>query len=201
MHNEPVQDAKRVAQAVCALAANYAIACDPKASLKRGGWCKPPSGYVKLNVDAAFDWDLLQGAMGAVIRDDRGHMVVAGNKLIDSCYDVLTVEAMALKFGLNMALTAGCNRLIVNSDNLELMEIMNKDGQYAGDAAAIVDDCYHLACEFSSIVFEFCPRESNGVAHELARIARSSLCNEWLDNAPSELLPLLLKDVSLITNE
>ena len=108
---------------------------------------------------------------------------------------------MALKFGLNMALTTRCNRLIGNSDNLELMEIMNKDGQYAGDAAAIVDDCYHLACEFRSIVFEFCPRESNVVAHELARIARSSLCNEWLDNAPSELLPLLLKDVSLITNE
>lgn len=78
---------------------------------------------------------------------------------------------------------------------------MNKDGHYAGNAAAIIDDCYHLACEFSSIVFEFCPREVNAVVHELARIARFSLCNEWLDDAPNELLPLLLKDVSLVTNE
>ena len=157
------------------MAENFIAANSPRPRVCLGGWTRPRTGYVKLNVDAAFDWDLLQGAMGAIIRDDRGHMVVAGNKLIDYCYDVLTVEALALKFGLNTVLTAGCNRLIVNSDNLELMEIMNKDGQYAGDAAAIVDDCYHLACEFSSIVFEFCPRESNGVAHELARIARSSL--------------------------
>ena len=40
--------------------------------------------------------------------------------------------------------------------SLELMEIMTKDGQYAGNSAAIIDDCYHLACEFSSIRFELC---------------------------------------------
>jgi hypothetical protein len=81
------------------------------------------------------------------------------------------------------------------------MEIMNNDGLYVGDVVAIVHDSYHLACEFSSIVFKFCPGELNVVAHELARIARSSCCNEWLDNAPYELVPLLLKDVSLILNE
>ena len=41
----------------------------------------------------------------------------------------------------------------------------------------------------------------NVVAHELARIARILICNEWLGNAPSDLLPLLRKDVSLLTNE
>ena len=78
---------------------------------------------------------------------------------------------------------------------------MDKDGQYGGDAAAIVDDSYHLAYDFSSIAFECCRRESNLVAHELDRTARIWVCNECIDNAPSELLPPLLKDVSLITNE
>ena len=45
-------------------------------------------------------FDMLNGPMGTVIRDDRGHMTVAGNKLVDSCYHVLMAEAMALKFGL-----------------------------------------------------------------------------------------------------
>ena len=49
--------------------------------------------------------------------------------------------------------------------------------------------------------FEFCPREANAVAHELASIARSKFCSEWIEMAPNELLPLLLKDVSVITNE
>ena len=96
--------------------------------------------------------------MGAVIRDDRGHLIVFGNKLIESCYDPLCAEALALKFGLQLSSSVGCNRLVVNSDSLELMEIKNKNGQYGGNAATIIDDCYHLACEFSSIQFEFCPR-------------------------------------------
>lgn len=110
-------------------------------------------------------------------------------------------KPLALKFGLQLSSSARCNRIIVNSDNQELMEIMNEGGQYAGNAAAIIDDCYHLACEFTSIRFEYCPREANGVAHELARAARTSFCSEWLDVAPNALLPLILKDVSVITCE
>ena len=201
VHKEHVEDAKRISQSVRAMAENFVIACDPKAVLKKDGWRKPPNGFVKLNVDVAFDYDALHGVMGAVIRDDRGHFIVSGNKLIESCYDTLSAEALALKFGLQLSSLAGCNRFVVNSDSLELMEIMTKDGQYAGNAAAIIDDCYHLACEFSSIRFEFCPREANAVAHELASVARSKFCSEWIEMAPNELLPLLLKDVSVITNE
>ena len=48
---------------------------------------------------------------------------------------------------------------------------------------------------------EKCPREPNGVAHELALAARFSFCNEWLDVAPNALLLLILKDVNVITCE
>ena len=90
-----------------AMAENFVIACDPKAVLKKDGWRKPPNGFVKLNVDAAFDYDTLHGTMGAVIRDDRGHFIVSGNKLIESCYDPLCAEALALKFGLQLSSSVG----------------------------------------------------------------------------------------------
>ena len=48
---------------------------------------------------------------------------------------------------------------------------------------------------------QFGMREANAVAHELASVARSKFCSEWIEMAPNELLPLLLKDVSVITNE
>ena len=37
------------------------------------------------------------------------------------------------------------------------------------------------------------------VAHELANLAKGPLCSSFFDKAPSELIPLLLSDVTLVT--
>ena len=61
---------------------------------------------------------------------------------------------------LNTCSCASCNKLLRNS--------MNDGGRSMGPAAAIVDDCYHLACDFPNTNFVLCFREWNEVAHELA---------------------------------
>ena len=80
---------------------------------------------MKLNVDASFDHDMLKGTTGAVLRDDKGRFIVGGNGKIDHCADVLIAEALGLKFGLTLAQRAACNRLIINSDNLDVIETMH----------------------------------------------------------------------------
>jgi hypothetical protein len=40
--------------------------------ISRHGWMKPSVGYVKPNVDVAFDADQGSGGSDAVIRDDHG---------------------------------------------------------------------------------------------------------------------------------
>ncbi|XP_037462672.1 uncharacterized protein LOC119334150 [Triticum dicoccoides] len=145
-----------------------------------------------------FDWDEGEGVSpvvsrhACVIGPGHGRTYASGPWHSNSLLHVTQRPHLKEEGGTNPQ-TGMCNRLYINWDNQELLEIMNKDGQYAGDGAAIVDECYHLACELSSIVFEFCFRESNAAAHELASIARVSLCNDLVDNAPSEVLPLLLK--------
>ena len=52
-------------------------------------------------------------------------------------------EALALRFGLNLATTVGCNRIEVNSDSIELIETM-KNGGHSFDLSAF-GDIYHLA--------------------------------------------------------
>ncbi|EMS53087.1 Cytochrome P450 86B1 [Triticum urartu] len=104
---------------IIALTYNFVNASSSKASMKKGGWKCPPRGFVKLNVDASFDLDLLKGTMGAVLRDDKGRFIAGGNGKTDYCADVIMAEALAVKFGLNLAQRAGCNHLIINSDNLE----------------------------------------------------------------------------------
>ncbi|KAM3275123.1 hypothetical protein ACQJBY_043852 [Aegilops geniculata] len=110
-------------------------------------------------------------------------------------------EALALKFGLTLAQRAGCNRLIINSDNLEVIDTMNDGGQPAGAAAAIFDDCFHYACDFIIVRFEHCNREANKVVHELARLARFSLTSGWSEEPLNEIVMILTNDVLLITNE
>ncbi|XBI20605.1 hypothetical protein VPH35_061859 [Triticum aestivum] len=110
-------------------------------------------------------------------------------------------EARALKFGLTLAQRAGCNRIIVNSDNMEVIDSMNDGGQSAGAAAAIFEDCFHYACDFITARFEHCNRETNKVAHELARLARFSLTSDWFEEPLSEIVMFLTNDVLLITNE
>jgi hypothetical protein len=75
---------------------------------------------------------------------------------------------------------------------------MKEEGHSSGVAAAIFDDCYHLASEFPKTIFEHSFRESNCVAHELARVARGTSSHVWFDDPPNFLLPMLLNDVTLI---
>ena len=69
--------------------------------------------------------------------------------------DVLTVEVLALKFGLSLAQRSGCNRLIIKSDNLDVVDIM-KDGRLAGATVVIFYDYFHYACDFIITRFKQC---------------------------------------------
>jgi hypothetical protein len=87
-----------------ALYSNYFAANSPKAT-KRGGWVKPISDHVKVNVDTSFDADQLRGTTGAVIRDCKGNFVAACNTKLDFVFDALSAVAHALKQGLILAET------------------------------------------------------------------------------------------------
>ncbi|XBI83017.1 hypothetical protein VPH35_091580 [Triticum aestivum] len=100
------------------------------------------------------------------------------------------VEALALKFGLTLAQRVGCNRIIINSDNLEVIETMQDGGQSAGAAAAIFEDCFHYACDFRQIL-----------AHELARLARFFSTSDWFEEPLNEIVLILKNDVMVISNE
>ncbi|KAI5003277.1 hypothetical protein ZWY2020_030437 [Hordeum vulgare] len=186
---------------ILALTNNFVNASSPKASMRREGWSYPPRGFVKLNIDASFDHDLLWGTMGAVLRDGKGRFIAGGNNKIDHCTNVLMVEVLALKFGLTLVQKVGCNRLIINSDNMEVIETMKDGGRSAGAAVAIFDDCFRYACDFVATRFEHCNREAKKVAHELARLARFSWAFDWFEEPPVEVVMLLLNDILIISND
>ena len=75
---------------------------------------------------------------------------------------------------------------------------MQDGGNTSGSSAVILDDCFHMAKDFTCVRYEHCHREANVVAHELARFCFSQKVDcIWQDEAPSFILQFLLNDVNI----
>ena len=75
-----------------------------------------------------------------------------------------------------------------------------KDGGYSASAsAAIFDDCKSLWIGFGNVCIDYCNREANLVAHELARVSFNSenSCT-WVDEPPRFILSKLVDDVTIL---
>jgi len=118
-------------------------------------WLKPTYGYIKVNVDACFDVNTLQEMVRAVIRDNHGKFIAATNEKIDLCFDSFTAEAVAVRFGMNLAHTVGCIKIVANSDSLEVVVALI-NGYSSSVASAIFDDCYFMSFDFTRVIYDHC---------------------------------------------
>lgn len=165
----------------------------------RQGWKKPPVGKVMVNVDAGFDENGGCGSVGSVIRDCSGGFLAAAHSFVLHLVDAQMAEAYALKEGLMLAQRIGCNKLIIQSDCMEVVQIMQDRGFSANSAAPIYDECNIMWSGFQEISIEHCSREANQVAHSLAQRARMIRQNcVWDDEAPSCILDELVNDVTFL---
>ena len=198
VHGEEVQSPARSALSISALAANYTHARKKETWVNKERWIKPMEGCVKLNVDAAFHAETPNGAVGAVLRDDRGGFIAASNGKLEHVTDVATAEAFALRHGLLLAQQVGVNKLVVEADCQEVINTMNMGGFTATGAAAVYADCNVLIVGYTSVSFVHCPREANCVSHELARLAVSNPPSLWVEELPASIVRWLVDDVMVI---
>jgi hypothetical protein len=63
----------------------------------------------------------------------------------------------------------GCNKVVLQSNNTQVIDTKKKGGFSVTLFATISEDCELLATSVRDIKFEQCNREANEVAHELAR--------------------------------
>lgn len=138
--------------------------------------------------------------VGVVIRNHADEFVAAANDTLDLVTDIMMAEASVMLLGMELAISWGCSRVVFNCDNTSVIEILNRGERSYGPATEIFEDCFCPMKEFVMISFEHYGRRSNEVAHELARQARFSPVGSWVDSPPLCIFPLLLNDVTLITN-
>jgi hypothetical protein len=104
-------------------------------------------------------------------------------------------EAYAMQDGLSIARV---NKVILQSDNMQVIKTMNNGGFSATTSAAIFDDCISLAAGYRDTSFDHCNREANEVAHKLSRYSFHDHVDQvWDSDPPRCLLPKLINDVTV----
>jgi len=123
VHGENIQQPSKSGLSIATLTKNYKMATI-KGTKERQGWQKPPEKFVKVNIDASFDEGTGNGNTGVIIRDWTGGAIAASHTFLLYLVDAPMAKAFALKEGLLLAQHAGCNRLIVQSDCMEVVKTM-----------------------------------------------------------------------------
>jgi hypothetical protein len=132
-------------------------------------WCKPPSGWLKVNADGAFSAGTGDGGWGYVIRDEAGVLIFTGAGRIHHFRDALHAEVVACTQGVKAAAEKGISKIILETDSLILKQALANDSYKLAEVGRLIFEVKNMIVGgFSSFVCKHVPRNCNKVAHALA---------------------------------
>ncbi|ONI15824.1 hypothetical protein PRUPE_3G063400 [Prunus persica] len=130
---------------------------------KASKWSHPPVGKFKLNVDAAYIPDTGVGGIGAVIRNEKGEVMVATALPLHTATSPKHAEIMALQFGLNFAWDAGFSSILVESDSQTVVNNLNTDEESFAPKGHLIDDVKRSLQQLENATVSFIPSGCNQV--------------------------------------
>jgi hypothetical protein len=118
--------------------------------------------------------------------------LLSNKKLIIGKKSATAAEAITMREGLSLANCLGCNNVQAESDSIETVQACTDEESWSGESSAIFAHFIDLATIIGNVKFQHCPREVNGVAHELARACFSDkLSYNWVDEPPRFIIDRL----------
>ncbi|KAL4314926.1 hypothetical protein AHAS_Ahas15G0133900 [Arachis hypogaea] len=149
-------------------------------------WICPPTNTMKVNVDAAVPHDI-NGGVGVVIRNEMGIIMAAATQAIPYPLEEHEAEAYAAFWGLNFAKDCCFSKVILESDNIEVMGALKQRRCFNSCFGTFITDAISLIRNFRFVEFSHVKREGNKVAHELATLALTTPNCMWMEDAPSHV--------------
>ncbi|KAF7824072.1 putative ribonuclease H protein At1g65750 family [Senna tora] len=155
----------------------------------------PEKGWVKFNVDGARKDSLSLTACGGLARDSEGRFLTSFvHKLGDGT--VLNAELWSMLSALKVAWRAGFKKIVVESDCLTAMKLVNDFVQAMHPCSTILSQIHHWVAFDWEIKFVPVHREGNFAVDALATYAFSwPLGLNVLDDAAAILHQFLLADI------
>lgn len=197
-HGRKVWEPGAAARYISTLLENLAMlktTAKPGHVVVRARWQLPEEGWVKVNIDAAFD------SAGVVIRDHSGQVLAGAARWFDCLPDALTAEAMSAREGLELAIENGYDKVILEVDCSNLKALLEDQGGVRSAIGGLCFDISELSREFRDFKIFWCSRGANSVAHRCAQMVSATERSVfWLDYFPVWLLELAAEDCKPAVN-
>ncbi|XP_058732761.1 uncharacterized protein LOC131604333 [Vicia villosa] len=123
---------------------------------------------------------------GCVVKNPEGDVIMAACKREELNVEPAIAEALAIRWCLKMAAKLKLERILVQSDCLNIVECINGVSKLVV-ADHIAADCRDLFKCFSLASVMFIPRVRNVEAHRLVKFGHSIGSRTWLDGVPDPL--------------
>ncbi|XP_023907861.1 uncharacterized protein LOC112019574 [Quercus suber] len=163
---------------------NRAISSTIPPKSQASSWTPPPPGYYKINVDGASSEDGRPSNIGVIIHDSNGRVMAAMCKLLQACYPIEAVEAIAIENGILLAQEIQVSKIIIELDALNIVQSINSK-QLGGEFGHILHGILLSLDHFCCWKLQHLKRDCNRDAHNLAAFARSSGTSQvWIGMPP-----------------
>ncbi|KAK0585032.1 hypothetical protein LWI29_022499 [Acer saccharum] len=149
------------------------------------GWRPPEGGVWKINSNAATDYARKVIGFGIIIRDKSGKVFSTAAIKVRAMFSPLIAEAMAVWRGVSLALDFGLVPFQIESDCLQVIDLVNKGVPSSADVGPIISLIFDSLNSTPGCSISHTPRTGNLVAHNLVKFALSierDCC--WLDSCP-----------------
>lgn len=154
-------------------------------------WCKPPQGWIKINIDAAYRQDMEYIGTGCIVRDEQGLFLRGRVNRLRRCGEAREAEAMSLKEALLWMKQWRTTRCIFEMDAKSVVDAVH-GAQQNSIFHLIIDECVQILKHFEEVLVIFDHRSANKAAHMLAQAAYSvSGPVEWCNAAPEFICNLV----------
>ncbi|XP_074293818.1 uncharacterized protein LOC141620985 [Silene latifolia] len=143
------------------------------------GWRAPENGWVKINVDA----DVKEGVgvgVGAVCRNAQGKVLWGLSHNRNEVWEPHVAEAVAVLEGLEEAVRAGHDSIIVESDCSRVVDALKTRKTGRSSFFLVIDDIFRICSSFGNVFWSHTSRVNNEVAHALAHVS-PGLVGETVD--------------------
>ncbi|XP_062000509.1 uncharacterized protein LOC133717787 isoform X2 [Rosa rugosa] len=158
-------------------------------------WKAPEDGVIKLNCDGVVSLNVKQFGTGFVVRNHQGLLVLAGGQRLSHQLSSVVVNLLAIKEGLEAVKECGGGRVVVETNCLLAVKVLNQRNQCFAAEGIIVEEIQSLMSDLNVYEIQHVRKTGNQGAHAVAKfVAQEQGCFKWLEVGPSWLMSIIDSD-------
>lgn len=138
-----------------------------------------------------------RGGIGAVLRDSTGKVIFSACGFVARCSSALEVELLACNEGIIMALQWTFLPVIVETDCLEVVQLIQTKGIVLSEIMFLVKEVRDLCHGSREVALKKIHRNQNRVSHTLANRDRCEACTAFWPDETCNFISHLLGESSL----